>query len=63
MRFLGIYKHNRLESVPLHPGRDRPMGGLIEEFTKKSALLSTEGCLPSALGVRVRLSDEKFHRD
>jgi hypothetical protein len=39
------------------------MGGLIEEFTKKSALLSTEGCLPSALGVRVRLSDEKFHRD
>jgi hypothetical protein len=33
---------------------------LIEELTKKSALLSTEGCLPSALGVRVRLSDEKF---
>ena len=32
------------------------MGQLIEESMKSGALLATEGCLPSAKGVRVRLS-------
>jgi hypothetical protein len=32
------------------------MGKFIEESFKSGILLSTEGCLPSALGARVRLS-------
>jgi hypothetical protein len=32
------------------------MGQLIEEMMKSGALLATEGCLPSRLGVRVRLA-------
>jgi hypothetical protein len=35
------------------------MGKLIEEGMKAGWLLSTEGCLPSALGVRVRRSSGK----
>ena len=30
------------------------MGALIERFAKSGHLLSTEGCLPSSLGFRVR---------
>jgi len=33
------------------------MGNLIEEGTRKGWLLATEGCLPTALGARVRRSD------
>ena len=36
------------------------MGKLVEEAMKAGWLLSTEGCLPSAKGARVRLSDGKF---
>jgi hypothetical protein len=36
------------------------MGKLIEEGMKAGWLVSTEGCLPSALGARVRLSDSKL---
>ena len=36
------------------------MGKLIEEAMKAGWLLSTEGCLPSAKGARVRLSDGKY---
>ena len=36
------------------------MGKLIEEAMKAGWLISTEGCLPSAVGARVRLSDGKF---
>ena len=36
------------------------MGRLIEEAMKDGWLLSTEGCLPSATGARVRLLDGKF---
>ena len=32
------------------------MGKLIDEMTKAGTLLATEGCLPSALGARVRRS-------
>ena len=35
------------------------MGKLIEEGMKKGWLLGTEGCLPSALGARVRRSAGK----
>jgi hypothetical protein len=36
------------------------MGKLIEKLMKAGSLLSTEGCLPSALGARVRLSNGKL---
>ena len=36
------------------------MGKLIEEAFNEGWLLSTEGCLPSALGARVRMTDGKF---
>jgi hypothetical protein len=36
------------------------MGKLIEEAMTAGWLVSTEGCLPSSLGARVRLSDGKF---
>ncbi len=34
------------------------MGKLIQEALKAGWLVSTEGCLPSSLGARVRLSDD-----
>jgi hypothetical protein len=36
------------------------MGKLIEESMKAGVLLATEGCLPSALGARVRRSGESL---
>jgi len=36
------------------------MGKLIEEGMRKGWLLATEGCLPSALGARVRLTNENY---
>jgi hypothetical protein len=36
------------------------MGKLIEEGMKAGWLVGTEGCLPSALGARVRLSNSKL---
>jgi hypothetical protein len=35
------------------------MGQLIEEYMKSGELLATEGCLPSALGARVRRDGTK----
>jgi hypothetical protein len=35
------------------------MGKLVEEAMKAGYLLATEGCMPSALGARVRLADGK----
>jgi hypothetical protein len=37
------------------------MGKLIEESLKSGRLLAAEGCLPSAMGARVRLSQGKYH--
>jgi hypothetical protein len=36
------------------------MGNLIEEMTDKGVLLSTEGCLPTAKGARVRRANGKI---
>ena len=59
MKFLSIYKTSE-RSTPPSPEHVASMGRLIEEGMKKGWLLGTEGCLPSALGVRVRRSDDKF---
>jgi hypothetical protein len=36
------------------------MGKFIEESTKSGVLLATEGCLPSAMGARIRISGDNF---
>ncbi len=61
MKFLCIYKPGRAEGTPPpSPNEMTEMGKLIEDGMKSGWLLSTEGCLPSALGARVRLSGGKF---
>ena len=58
MRFLSIYKTAE-RSTPPSQQEMAAMGKLIEEGMKAGWLLGTEGCLPSALGARVRKSDGK----
>jgi hypothetical protein len=59
MRFLSIYKSAE-RSTPPTQEEMATMGQLIEEGMKAGWLLSTEGCLPSALGARVRRSGGKL---
>jgi hypothetical protein len=59
MRFLSIYKTAERNTPPTQQEMER-MGKLIEEGMRKGWLLGTEGCLPSALGARVRLADGDF---
>jgi len=60
MKFLCIYKPAKPEGTPPNQKEMEEMGKLIEEGMKSGWLLSTEGCLPSALGARVRLSNGKI---
>src|SRR5689334_6894819 len=55
MRFLSIYKSAET-GVPPTEEHIAEMGALIEKGMKAGWLLATEGCLPSALGARVRRS-------
>ncbi|HKC56983.1 MAG TPA: YciI family protein [Vicinamibacterales bacterium] len=55
MRFLSIYKTAET-GVPPTPEHMETMQRLIEEGMKAGWLLATEGCLPTALGARVRSS-------
>ena len=57
MRFLSIYKG--AESGPPSEKHMADMMQLIEEETTSGVLVSTEGCLPTALGARVRLDNTK----
>ena len=59
MRFLSIWKAVET-NVPPTPELMERMGQLIEEMTKSGELIATEGCLPSALGARVRKSGKKI---
>jgi hypothetical protein len=58
MKFLSIYKSVERNAPPSQEEMDK-MGKLIEKEMKAGTLLATEGCLPSALGARVRISDGK----
>ena len=53
MKFLSIYKHAET-GVPPSQEEMTKMGKLVEEGMKAGWLIATEGCLPSALGARVR---------
>ena len=59
MKFLSIYKSVE-RSTPPTQEEMASMGKLIEEGFQKGWLVSTEGCLPSALGVRVRSEGNDF---
>jgi hypothetical protein len=58
MRFLSIYKAVETNTPPT-PDEMARMEKLIEEEMKAGTLVATEGCLPSALGARVRRSGGK----
>src|SRR2546430_6248578 len=58
MKFLSMYKSVE-KGVPPSQEEMAKMGKLVEEGFKAGWLLATEGCLPSALGARVRNSSGK----
>jgi hypothetical protein len=53
MRFLSIYKTVE-RNTPPSAEEMASMGALIEEGMKAGWLISTEGCLPTSKGARVR---------
>ena len=59
MRFLSIYKTAERGGPPSQEEIAK-MGKLIEDGMKAGTLLATEGCLPSALGARVRFTGGKL---
>jgi hypothetical protein len=60
MRFLCIYKPAKPEGALPTEGEMAEMGKFIQESVKSGTLLATEGCLPSALGARVRKTNGSF---
>ena len=58
MKFLSIYKTVERNTPPSQEEMAK-MGKLVEEGMKGGWLLATEGCLPTALGARVRRSNGK----
>ncbi len=59
MKFLSMYKSPERNTPPSQEEMSK-MGKLIEEGFKAGWLVATEGCLPSALGARVRRSGGKI---
>src|SRR3974390_2592005 len=59
MRFLSIYKCPERDTPPT-PEEMARIGKLIEAGMKSGQLIATEGCLPSALGARVRVDNGKY---
>jgi hypothetical protein len=59
MRFLSIYKTAERHTPP-SPEYVATMQKLVEEGMKAGWLIATEGCLPTALGARVRSSGGKM---
>ena len=59
MKFLSMYKTVE-RSVPPTQEEMTRMGKLVQEAFQAGWLLATEGCLPSAYGARVRMSNGKL---
>jgi hypothetical protein len=60
MKFISIYKTRERNTPPTQDEMDR-MGKLIAEWMAAGHLLGVEGCMPSALGTRVRKSDGAYN--
>jgi hypothetical protein len=60
MRFLCLYKSAKPEGTPLTQDHMAEMGKFIEESFKSGILLATEGCLPTAMGARIRKNNGNF---
>jgi|SRR5215469_6756872 len=58
MKFLSVYKTAE-RGVPPSPEEMARMGKLVEEGMRSGSLLAVEGCMPSASGARIRLSNGK----
>lgn len=56
MRFLCIYKPAAPEGAPPTQQEMENMGKLIQDLSESGHFLTTEGCLPTTLGARVRRS-------
>ena len=56
MKFLSIYKSVERNTPPSQEEMAK-MGKLVEEGMKAGYLLAVEGCMPTAMGARVRRSD------
>ena len=56
MKFLSIYKTVE-RNAPPSPEEMAKFGKLVEDAMKAGYLVSTQGCMPSAMGARVRLSN------
>jgi len=56
MRFLSIWKSVETNQPPSLEFMER-MNALIEQSKKSGELVATEGCLPSALGARIRFDN------
>jgi hypothetical protein len=59
MKFLSIYKSVERNTPPSQEEM-AAMGKLVEQGFKEGWLLATEGCLPTALGAKVRRTAEKL---
>jgi hypothetical protein len=59
MRFLSIYSTPETNEPPT-PEHMAKMQALIEDGMEGGWLISTEGCLPSALGARVRRTEGRI---
>ena len=59
MKFLSLYKSAERNTPPSQEEMAK-MGKLVEDGFKAGWLVATEGCLPSALGARVRLASGKL---
>jgi hypothetical protein len=59
MKFLSMYKSVERNTPPSQEEM-AAMGKLVDEGLKAGWLVATEGCLPSALGARVRRADGKI---
>ncbi len=61
MRFLYLYRPGTPESDRAPTQEEMAtMGKLIGDMAKAGVLLATEGCLPSAKGLRLRIDSGKF---
>jgi len=59
MKFLSVYR-TKERNTPPSPEEMQRMGKLVEDGFKSGKLLATEGCMPTALGARIRIDEGAF---